>query len=507
MYSPPASPNLNKSVAKSGAKKEELDAKAWLQRRRQQIAKASRKAREKRKQAMDELKKDNAKLRQERMTFLNKINELQAKVNEMRSNGECDVQLENELLRAQLQEHKRFLGSCFKLHYGIPSSNKTRQNLNEQASSFAETYVQSLLSRSSVEQDWVETEIPTDHSKYLKKGFNCTGIHKFVHSPAKCLHLRFDLVFRDVSIDTVANVYWSMWTNPDYVRKMYSMDYPFQLTKLNLPESLDAQVDGQGENSGSKIGTMCHLEKRDPPEKDCEWVFVVSRKKQSLAKSTLTLSKDKTPSILRGAVDNSVDCGAIAKPEKVDQVPAGPKRKKRKVKSKDQECAGVAPLGTFGKTPAWILTRSTTQHVQSEGKEGAAQRITGMLLEGAIAWEQGVIKEEEELEASFVDNQQNEQLVEKQMCTRLTVVGSVPEKVGLGILPSMYGLIAENGTVAPLWYRMFEQFYEDCVKFEKQQRAASVERGRNPDVDYQASDKPLINPELTVGNYPNEENK
>ena len=56
------------------------------------------------------------------------------------------------------------------------------------------------------------------------------------------------------------------------------------------------------------------------------------------------------------------------------------------------------PLGTFGKTPAWMLVRSTTQHVPSEGKEGTTHRMTGMLVEGAVCWSQGIIKEKEDLE-------------------------------------------------------------------------------------------------------------
>ena len=78
----------------------------WLQRRRSQVAEASRKIRAKKKKEEEELREENAKLRQERTALLNKITELEKTISSV---SERDEDLENELLRMQLEQHKGFL--------------------------------------------------------------------------------------------------------------------------------------------------------------------------------------------------------------------------------------------------------------------------------------------------------------------------------------------------------------------------------------------------------------
>jgi hypothetical protein len=78
----------------------------WLNRRRSQVAEASRKIRAKKKREEEELREENARLRAERTALLDKITELEKSIG---SHAEHDEELENELLRTQLEQHKGFL--------------------------------------------------------------------------------------------------------------------------------------------------------------------------------------------------------------------------------------------------------------------------------------------------------------------------------------------------------------------------------------------------------------
>jgi predicted nuclease with TOPRIM domain len=67
---------------------------------------ASRKLRKRKKVEEEELRKENDRLREERLRLLRHINDLEAKLNEL---VEPDLDLENELLKAQLEQHRGFI--------------------------------------------------------------------------------------------------------------------------------------------------------------------------------------------------------------------------------------------------------------------------------------------------------------------------------------------------------------------------------------------------------------
>jgi len=112
-----------------------------VKKRRQQIAAASRASRARRKRELEDLRDENKRLREERSQFLSKIGELQMKVEHMRERGSTDMRVENELLRAQLEEHKRFV-SCFKkLCDGAPTSLNARHMIYKQGSDSAQEQI------------------------------------------------------------------------------------------------------------------------------------------------------------------------------------------------------------------------------------------------------------------------------------------------------------------------------------------------------------------------------
>ena len=75
----------------------------------------SKTAREKRKRELIGLRSENKRLREERVEFQKKIRLLEEKVDLFRDQASANIQLENEILRAQLEEHKKFVGGFMKL--------------------------------------------------------------------------------------------------------------------------------------------------------------------------------------------------------------------------------------------------------------------------------------------------------------------------------------------------------------------------------------------------------
>ena len=82
-----------------------------LQRRREIVALASRKIRAKKKQEREDLNSENAALREERTRLLAQIEALETKI--LNAPGDLRLELENQLLREQLEQHKGFLRGLF----------------------------------------------------------------------------------------------------------------------------------------------------------------------------------------------------------------------------------------------------------------------------------------------------------------------------------------------------------------------------------------------------------
>ena len=130
------------------------------------------------------------------------------KVETMRERGSTDMRVENELLRAQLEEHKRFVG-CFKrLCDGAPSSLNARHLIYKQGADSAQAHVLALISQSQAEE-WLEAIVPpnanipyqnfsmfykfkTDFGEGEVAKLSPTGIEK---RPRERLNVRVDVLF------------------------------------------------------------------------------------------------------------------------------------------------------------------------------------------------------------------------------------------------------------------------------------------------------------------------
>jgi len=402
------------------------DATAWLNRRREQIARASRKVRAKRKAEISQLQEENDQLRSERAIFLKKIEDLQLKVAAMRdSGGQVDAHVENELLRAQLEEHKRFLSSCFKLSHGLPSSKHALQNLQTKASSFAETYVHSLLNKSR-QEDWEKVKLPLGHFKHIRPEYELSCCYKFEEEP-RSLSLRLEWAFKGVGIDGVMAAHWNGWTNYDSAKRNYNIGYDFELKPVLLPET------------DEHFGVWCYRETNSPGKP--EWVYAVRRKRDKFVKSTLSMPASKTPGLARGVIPGE---------KTADSKHRSKKRRKK---------SSLTPLGTFGESKGWLLARTSTEHQPVDAVPGC-HRVLSMIVDGCVIWESGIIKEDEDLEANFLDGP--DQLVEKEMCVRVAQVVKVPARPGFGILETYNDLVTEDGTFSASFARGIDELYKAC---------------------------------------------
>ncbi|GBG29049.1 Hypothetical Protein FCC1311_052712 [Hondaea fermentalgiana] len=462
--SPPAGLSSPEAVDEAGPKpQKDLDPKAWLKRRREQIARASRKAREKRRNQVSVLQEENDRLRSERAGFLKTIADLQLKLSEIRNSGKADGRIENELLRAQLQEHKEFLSGCFKLHHGLPSTNNAFDHLYAKGCSFAKTYVHTLLSR-SVREAWTPTKLPKQYFQALSPGYDVTASHRLVNTPTnRSLSVRIDFAFQDIPVDALAEAYWRMWSNVELIRQGFDIDFPIKITTLKVPG-----------HSPESFGTYCYHEDVEPPKKPAEWVYVTSRTREKVVKSTLGLPAAQTPGLVRGlsreaatqawlATSRAAHASATSSTSTTrapKQTPSASAKQEAASKSrKRKRTKEAAPLGTFGKTNGWVLARCTTEHSPVESKEASRRRITSLLMEGGVLWEQGIIREDQDLEASFTDSQDTEHLVERDSCTRLAIVASMPLDVNMNILGSYKEVVLENGELSEKFCKALEMFY------------------------------------------------
>mmetsp|Transcript_2812 Transcript_2812/g.6569 ORF Transcript_2812/g.6569 Transcript_2812/m.6569 type:complete len:581 (+) Transcript_2812:894-2636(+) len=430
-----------KAAKRRGAEAESLDAKAWLKRRREQIARASRKAREKRKNQVSELQEENDRLRNERAGFLKTIDDLQRKVNEFRSAGQVNVQMENDLLRAQLREHKEFLRGCFQLQHGLPSSDVAFKHLYTQGQSFAQTHVHSILSQSA-QESWVPTKFPSSYFETLTPGYNVTACHRKIDTPNnKCMMLRIDFAFKDLSADIVAEAYWRMWSDAEMVQDGFKLDFPVEIMPLNVP--------GQ---SSDNFGAWCYSEKVEPPKVPSDWVFVTSRSREDIVKSTLNISTELSPGLAQGISKEEAvqawDC--LTKGDSDGNEFACSQRRRQRRKD--------ATLGTFGKTTGWVLARCTTEHSPVNHRP-SARRINSLLVEGGVIWTQGIVREDQDLEANFEDINSSEHLVERESCTRVALVANVPLNFSMNILNSHTDLLEADGTMTERFARLLEKFY------------------------------------------------
>mmetsp|Transcript_646 Transcript_646/g.1599 ORF Transcript_646/g.1599 Transcript_646/m.1599 type:complete len:639 (-) Transcript_646:184-2100(-) len=275
----PARGNKSGITTKGATSEEEKRAK-----RRKQIAAASRASRARRKRELEDLREENQRLRDERSQFLSKIGELQVKVENMRERGSTDMRVENALLRAQLEEHKRFV-SCFKyLCDGAPSaSSDARQMIHKQGSDSAQAHVLGLISQSLADH-WIPGRVPANldipfqnfqfYYKFKDEYGEKPGSRPMGTPARQRLNVRVDITFPGLPASTVAEFVWNSMSNPDIQRRLY------RVNNIELAQLADDMPDAD-----TKM--LYFREKREAPQKDQDWAVVCNRRQREMALSTL----------------------------------------------------------------------------------------------------------------------------------------------------------------------------------------------------------------------------
>lgn len=302
--------------------------------RRKQIAAASRMSRARRKRELEDLRDENERLRDERSQFLSKISELQLKVEMLREQGSSDMRVENELLRAQLEEHKRFV-ACFKqLSEGAPTAVNARHAIYKQGVETAQAQVLGLISQSQT-GNWSQATVPIDAELPYQ---NFSVFYKFkdefgkeaqapgVKSDARArqrLNVRVDVLFPGIDAETVSDLFFDSFNDTKTHSRL------FGVKGIEVTQMTDDMPD--------KDTKMLYYREYNKGSKDQDVVLLSNRKVVNLALSTLALPQSNT-----------------AKPP-------------------------------VGKVSAITMALSTTQHSAAPEYE-ATNRITSMFLQGAVIW-------------------------------------------------------------------------------------------------------------------------
>jgi hypothetical protein len=255
---------------------------------RTKVAQASKNAREKRKKEMETLVEENQRLREERERFLQHIEMLQEKVIEMREKeGDIDLQLENELLKAQLSEHTMFVNGLLRMAGGVPTTEAEKKQLYRQGADYAVAHINSLLSRSvRTAGEWRVAKVPEGMRNlavwYQYVTDQGTGLRR--------LNLRADQVILGVSSEIVSALYWSLWTSETAVRELFEgshVDSAEISSKAILHEELRCNPSqDDGEDKEESLATLYTRDDR------AHHVFIASKREQSIARGSLALAMD-----------------------------------------------------------------------------------------------------------------------------------------------------------------------------------------------------------------------
>uniref|UniRef100_A0A7S3PPU3 BZIP domain-containing protein n=1 Tax=Aplanochytrium stocchinoi TaxID=215587 RepID=A0A7S3PPU3_9STRA len=195
----------------------ETEAKEKKAKRRAAVAAASRATRAKKKRQLEDLRDQHIKLKQEREEFLSKIAELQMNVQSLRNAGSTDLRMENDLLRAELKEHKAFIAQLKRVADGLPTTNISKRVLMLRGANSAVSQVLGLLSTSMVDPSWTAGNIlkyPQIKMKYQRLPHGSTS------KTARRVTFRLDIPFAPIPAEGIAEVIWNTWEKADLAERL-----------------------------------------------------------------------------------------------------------------------------------------------------------------------------------------------------------------------------------------------------------------------------------------------
>ena len=319
--------------------------------------------------------------------------------------------MENELLRMQLEEHKRFIDSYQSMVQGLTDTqSKAFASVSKEEAEVASTIVRSLISESVT---WKPVLLNSRRFSALKPKRDLTVCYKkmpILDGAGERMVVRIDLVFPGVDLGLVGATYWESMTDENSFRYFFgdpkdgSFKYPFQLKHINVKDNKDLLSlllsTGALEkiDPGEDFKAIGYTESRPDSEGDRVAHYLCIKRVVELARSTMLLPANLSPRLAQHAPSS--------------------KRSTARV---------------FGKTKGIMCTRSRNRPL-NVGKINNVTKIENLRADGAVMWEE--------------DNIINKELVH---CTRWTCVVEFTEGLGQGnqVLEKFTDMVMANGELHP----------------------------------------------------------
>ena len=309
----------SRAVTASAATASEDD--EWLARRREQVARASRKTRHRRRDELQSLRDENERLRVERTALLSKIEDLVREVDHV--SGDPIQALENELLKSQIDQHQLFLkGMLESLETSAPKGpSQVNHDIAKQTVDFASNEALRLLAQSQTGAgDWSRPLRVA--SEFIPPGLTVVLRHQ--RRADGGLNIRCD-----GAVNRLAAAYVPpRFVRDEYVRtwcELSKFQEAFARGAGQLPFFTAGASDTRGRVEGStfefaklpefSFGIEGDPEEfkvdahhwRESAENDAvkyDWVFLIGTKKADFAKSTLWTGRAVNDILVRGAAQS-----------------------------------------------------------------------------------------------------------------------------------------------------------------------------------------------------------
>mmetsp|Transcript_8898 Transcript_8898/g.10174 ORF Transcript_8898/g.10174 Transcript_8898/m.10174 type:complete len:477 (+) Transcript_8898:223-1653(+) len=334
--------------------------------RRAAVAAASRATRAKKKRQLEELRDQHIRLTQEREDFLSTIADLQMNVMALRESGSIDLRLENDLLRAELQEHKQFIGQLRRVVDGLPTTHLGKRVLMLRGADTATSQTLGLLSTSMFDPTWNPGKIvrfPQIRMHYQRLP------HGSIYQNAKRVTFRVDLPFVPVKAEDFAEVIWSVWEESDLAERLnkhFHKGVSVDIKELDI---------GLGEEFNTPKGTFLNKEAQKIDGNEGENETTRGRIKACYYRETRP-SKRRTKKKEDDAVVDTVLVLSGKETEvPLSSFPSDPSFNEGEVERTNQK----------GTVPAIVLSSTSTQHSKDiEPLQKGVYRVQSAAIEGYV---------------------------------------------------------------------------------------------------------------------------
>lgn len=184
---------------------------------------ACRQYRERQKQDVQRLRERNDELSESRDEFLSRIAELQAEVQVLRGENSVDLEMENQLLRAEVRQHKVFVRHFMDASARLPDTSHEEQYrvLNGGLES-AVGQVVGLAVTSAADSSW---KVAQDFS--VGDGMVVSTVYQYLplgasRKDAKRVNVRMEMRGIPIEASEVSNFFWGMFGDEGMIKALHA---------------------------------------------------------------------------------------------------------------------------------------------------------------------------------------------------------------------------------------------------------------------------------------------